>query len=195
MRGTGMRGRCKAALNAPATRCMQRASTRHGKSMPPAERCRSGRTGRSRKPLCALRTQGSNPCLSAIISLAPSSLRSLAPRGRAKARAAVAALGIEFEQGPLLSAKPNPVHTWRSAGAGVAASSDCAANAESGKWLGCMSLAPSSLRSLAPRGRPGRPAGARSCAWLRVRTVTRTVRQTLGVFALSHVSRRRFALA
>ena len=113
MRGTDMRGRCEAALNAPATRCMQRASTRHGKSMPPAERCRSGRTGRSRKPLCALRTQGSNPCL---------------------------------------SAKPN----LRSAGAGVAASSDCAANAESGRWLGCISLTPNSLRSLAPRGRPGR---------------------------------------
>ena len=30
-----------------------------------AERCRSGRTGRSRKPLCALRTVGSNPTLSA----------------------------------------------------------------------------------------------------------------------------------
>ena len=32
-----------------------------------AERCRSGRTGRSRKPLCALRTVGSNPTLSATI--------------------------------------------------------------------------------------------------------------------------------
>ena len=31
----------------------------------PLERCRSGRSGRSRKPLCLLGTQGSNPCLSA----------------------------------------------------------------------------------------------------------------------------------
>ena len=30
------------------------------------ERCRSGRSGRSRKPLCLSGTQGSNPCLSAI---------------------------------------------------------------------------------------------------------------------------------
>ena len=29
------------------------------------ERCQSGRMGRSRKPLCPMGTQGSNPCLSA----------------------------------------------------------------------------------------------------------------------------------
>ena len=46
-----------------------------------------------------------------------------------------------------------PSHTWRSAGAGVAGPSDCAANAESGKWLGRISLTPDSLRSLAPLGR------------------------------------------
>ena len=31
------------------------------------------------------------------------------------------------------------------------------------------------------------PAGARSCAWLQVRTLSSKVRHTLGVFALSHV--------
>ena len=40
-----------------------------GQERAAAERCRSGRTGRSRKPLCALRTVGSNPTLSATLSI------------------------------------------------------------------------------------------------------------------------------
>ncbi len=47
---------------------------------------------------------GSNPPLSAIISLTQSSLRSLAPRGRRNAPAPTWALGLEFELCPELSA-------------------------------------------------------------------------------------------
>ena len=55
------RFRPHAARHTPAT---QNSPARAGRAI--AERCRSGRTGRSRKPLCALRTVGSNPTLSAI---------------------------------------------------------------------------------------------------------------------------------
>ena len=45
------------------------------KSYKDAERCRSGWTGRSRKPLSLMGSQGSNPCLSAIFLAATVSLR------------------------------------------------------------------------------------------------------------------------
>ena len=54
------RFRPHAARHTPAT---QNSPARADRAV--AERCRSGRTGRSRKPLCALRTVGSNPTLSA----------------------------------------------------------------------------------------------------------------------------------
>ncbi len=50
------------------------------------------------------RLVGSNPTPSAIISLTAVSLCSTPPRGRAKARAAVAAFGSKFEIYPSLSA-------------------------------------------------------------------------------------------
>ena len=42
------------------------------------ERCRSGRSGRSRKPLYPLGTQGSNPCLSANIQAKTAASQQLA---------------------------------------------------------------------------------------------------------------------